>query len=44
MNYSLSKYGREHTIFCKASNCHVLFFKSKKAALIRLKTLNNEKP
>lgn len=30
MNYSLSKYGKEYTVFCKESNCHVLFYKTKK--------------
>jgi len=43
MNYSLSKYGREYTVFCRQSNCHVLFYKSKKAAQDKVRELNNLK-
>jgi hypothetical protein len=42
MNYSVSKYKKEYTIFCKESNCHVLFFKRKKDAEQRCKELNKQ--
>jgi len=40
MNYQVTKYKNEWGIYCKQSRCYVIFFKTKKQAITRLKTLN----
>ena len=42
MEFSVAKYNTEWGIFCKTSNCYVVFFKKKKEAKQYCEVLNEE--